>query len=60
LHNLPLVDSNRPQVARVALLQVAPLKVAPLRVELQMAHQVDPLKVDLMVICRTNLLLIIL
>jgi hypothetical protein len=60
LHNLPLVDSNRPQVARVALLQEAPLKVAPLRVELQMAHQVDPLKVDLMVICRTNLLLIIL
>tara|TARA_A100001011_G_C13774246_1_gene620454 strand:+ start:89 stop:271 length:183 start_codon:yes stop_codon:yes gene_type:complete len=60
LHNLPLVDSNRPQVAKVALLQVDPLKVALLRVELQMAHQVDPLKVDLMVICRTNLLLIIL
>jgi hypothetical protein len=65
LHNLPLVDSNRPQVAKVALLQADPLKADPLQVELQMAHrvdplQVDPLKVDLMVICRTNLLLIIL
>jgi hypothetical protein len=60
LHNLPLVDSNRPQVAKVVLPQVDPLKVDPLKVELQMAHRVDPLKVDLMVVCRINLPLIIL